>query len=104
MRQIQQVHSKRQIEYDNAQGLSTSALPTGVMLKSDLIQALSYSLSSDDDYLAWAQQSVSNCQFGSQFNAGFADSQATKYKTMFVNLWTPIANQYDLPQTSTGTM
>lgn len=105
MTQIQQVRDQRQTEYNQAQSLSTEALQNGAELKSDLTQALLYSLNADNDYLTWAQQQVSNCQAGSQSSAALAaGSQAVNYKTMFVNLWNPIAAQYALPPTSVGSM
>lgn len=105
VRQIQQVRDQRQTEYTQAKALSTSTLPNGAVLKSDLTKALFYSLTADSDYLAWAQQQESACQAGSQSGAALtADSQAVNYKTLFVNMWNPIAAQYGLPATSVSSM
>jgi serine/threonine-protein kinase len=105
VRQIQQVRDQRQTEYTQAKALSTSTLPNGAVLKSDLTKALFYSLTADSDYLAWAQQQESACQAGSQSGAALtADSQAVNYKTLFVNMWNPIAAQYGLPSTSVSSM
>lgn len=105
VRQIQQVRDQRQTEYNQAKALSTSALQNGAVLKSDLTKALFYSLTADSDYLAWAQQQESACQAGSQSGAALtADSQAVNYKTLFVNMWNPVAAQYGLPATSVSSM
>jgi hypothetical protein len=103
--QIQQVRNQRQTEYNQAQDLSTGALNNGAALKSDLTQALFYSLTADNDYLAWARQQEANCQLGSQSSAALAaGDQAVNYKTLFVNLWNPTAAQYGLPSTSVSAM
>ena len=105
VRQIQRVRDQRQTEYNQAQVLSTGALPNGALLKSDLTKALFYSLSADNSYLTWAQQQESDCQPGSQSSTALtADSQAVNYKTLFVNLWNPIAAQHGLPSTSVSSM
>jgi len=105
VRQIQRVRDQRQTEYDQAQNLSTGALPGGAELKTDLTQALSYSLMADNDYLTWAQQQVTDCQVGSQSSAAVtAGAQARNYKAMFVSRWNPIAAQYALPPASVGSM
>jgi len=105
VRQIQRVRDQRQAEYDQAQNLSTGALPGGAELKTDLTQALSYSLMADNDYLTWAQQQVADCQVGSQSSAAVtAGARARNYKAMFVSRWNPIAAQYALPPASVGSM
>jgi hypothetical protein len=105
LRQIQRVRNQRQTEYGQAQDLSTGALQNGAELKSDLTKALFYSLSADNDYLAWAQQQDSDCQSGSQSTSALTvDDQAVNYKTLFVNLWNPLAAQYGLPSTSVSSM
>jgi len=105
VRQIQRVRDQRQAEYDQAQNLSTGALPGGAELKADLTQALFYSLMADNDYLTWAQQQVADCQAGSQSSAAVtAGAQARNYKAMFVSRWNPIAAQYALPPASVGSM
>ncbi len=103
VRQIRQIRDQRQGEYSRAQGLATDALPDGAELKSDLTQALFYSLSADNDYLRWARQQVaSGCQFSAEANtvANANNVQAVNYKNMFVSLWNPVAARYRLPETS----
>jgi hypothetical protein len=101
--QIQQSADARQTELNAAQGLSTGALPNDATLKSYLVQALQHSLDADDEYLTWAQQEAASCQFGSQPN--IPDNQgSSKYKTLFVGIWNPIASQYGLPTASANTM
>jgi hypothetical protein len=78
-----------------------NALQNGAALKSDLTKALSFSLKADDDYLAWAQQQAISCQPGSPpANATAEGKQAVNYKTLFVGLWNPVANNYGLPATA----
>ena len=105
---LQQIANGRRSELNQAQGLKTEALPNGSALKSDLIQALRYSLNADKDYLAWAQNEEVSCQVGSEANENAAassdDIRATQYKTLFVGLWNPIAAQYGLRPASPYTM
>lgn len=100
--QLQQRVSQRRTEYVQALALSTSALPNGATVKSDLTSALRISLSADRDYLTWARQQE---EFGcsppaesSAYNAAVAASgQVNPLKAAFVQLWNPIAGQYQLP-------
>jgi serine/threonine protein kinase len=103
--QIQNVVSKRSAEYQQAVGLSTSALANGVMLKSDLIAALRDSLNADKDYLTWAQQQLKpGCTPAAKSNtftaAYLADQQAGAAKEAFLRMWNPIAAKYGIQQKS----
>jgi serine/threonine-protein kinase len=101
--QLQQARNGRERELSQADGLSTDALQNGTALKSDLIQALQYSLNADNDYLNWANAQEANCQPGTEQNVGITDNNgATTYKDMFVGLWNPIAGRYDFQQVSPG--
>jgi Protein kinase domain len=101
LQEIQQVENQRQNEYDQAQNTQMSSLPNGAALKSDLVNALYYSLQADQAYLAYANQmQQSGCQSGSQSAALAADNQAVTYKDMFISLWNPIATGYGLPTQS----
>ena len=103
--QIQQVENQRQNEYNSAQNTQTSSLPNGAALKSDLVNALYYSLQADKGYLAYANQmQSSNCQSGSQASALAADGKAVTYKDMFLSLWNPIAATYGLPAQTQGSI
>ena len=105
VQQMQRVRDQRQVEYDQAQTLQTGALSNGAELKSDLTQALSASLSADNDYLTWAQQQEAVCQAGTAPpGIDSANTQALNDKTSFIGLWNPIAEQYDLQQETTSTM
>jgi len=101
---IQGITNQRQTEYGQAQRLSTGALPNGADLKTDLVQALHFSLIADQDYLAWAKGELSGCVPGSQSqSAAYADGnvasdQATTAKQNFVALWNPVAPQYGHPR------
>jgi hypothetical protein len=99
VQQMQRVRDQRQTEYEQAQTLQTGALSNGAELKSDLTQALSVSLSADNDYLTWAQQQQPDCQAGTAPpGIGAANKQADNDKASFVVLWNPIAEQYGLQQ------
>ena len=105
VQQMQRVRDQRQTEYEQAQTLQTGALSNGAELKSDLTQALSVSLSADNDYLTWAQQQQPVCQAGTAPpGIGAANSQADHDKTSFIGLWNPIAEQYGLQQETQASM
>jgi serine/threonine protein kinase len=105
VQQIQRVRDQRQTEYEQAQTLQTGALSNGAELKSDLTQALSVSLSADNDYLTWAQQQQPDCQAGTAPpGIGAANSQADNDKASFIGLWNPIAEQYGLQRETQASM
>jgi hypothetical protein len=102
---LTQIRNQRSSEYGQAQALSVSLLPQGSVLKTDLTQALYYSLMADNDYLAWAsQQSRGPCQDGSEPAPAGANDQASTYKESFTQLWNPIALQYGLTTQSLTSM
>jgi hypothetical protein len=92
--QIQQSASARQGELNTAEGLQVGKLPNGSTLKYDLVQALQYSLTADNDYLSWAESQESSCTGVSPSNVTPANDEATQYKTEFSNLWNQIAFRY----------
>jgi len=105
---IQSVTSQRSAEYQQAQSLPTSALADGAALKSDLVQALSGSLSADQSYLAWSQQELSSCAPGSgsqsaDYGAAVTQSeQVNPVKQQLVGVWNPTAARYGYPQRQPG--
>jgi hypothetical protein len=105
--QLQNVVSQRNSEVSQASALSTSALANGATVKSDLVAALRASLTSDQDYLSWAQQQSSGCKPGAQdgaYQAALgADSQSEAAKQTFASVWNPVASTYGLPQQSAST-
>ena len=103
--QLQNVVNQRASEYGRASTLPTSALPDGTKVKSELITALSSSLTADRDYLTWAQQQLAGgCTPSSQssaYNAAFSASQlADAAKQAFVQVWNPVAARYGVAQNS----
>ena len=103
--QLQTVVNQRASEYSRASALPTSALPGGTQVKSELIAALSSSLTADRDYLTWAQQQqAGGCTPSSQssaYNAAFSASQvADAAKMTFVQVWNPVAARYGIAQNS----
>jgi hypothetical protein len=103
--QLQNVVNQRASEYDRASTLPTSALPDGTKVKSELIAALSSSLTADRDYLTWAQQQLAGGCIPSRqsgaYNAAFSASQlADAAKQAFVQVWNPVAARYGVAQNS----
>ncbi len=111
-RAVNQIHSvvnQRSSEYNRASALSTAALASGAIVKSDLIAALRSSLDADRDYLAWAQQQLSSgctpSAPSSAYNAAHnADQQADASKEAFVQVWNQVAAQYGAQQKSPGSI
>lgn len=95
---IKTVAMQRRDEYAQAQALQTDALPNGAQMKTDLLNALQYSMNADDDYLQWAQQEQTACtpvaDSSAHSAAITASSQASSAKTAFANLWDSIAASY----------
>jgi hypothetical protein len=92
-----QIRNQRSSEYSQAQATAVSQLPEGATLKTDLTQALYYSLQADDQYLSWAdQQSRGPCRDDSEPALAAGNEQAAAYKNSFTQLWNPIALQYGL--------
>jgi hypothetical protein len=103
--QLQNVVSQRSGEYSRAAALPTSALPGGAAVKSQLLTALSRSLTADRDFLTWAQhQQGGGCTPGSQsggYQAAFTASlQAEAAKQAFVRVWNPVAARYGMKSSS----
>ena len=79
-----------------------SALPAAML--QDLTMAWQVSREADQDFADWTQDEISRgCSTDDQsdpsYQAAMApDNEATTYKKAFVALWTPIANEYGLPQ------
>jgi serine/threonine protein kinase len=99
---LTRIRDQRNGEYLKAQDLSVSQLPQGISLKSDLTQALRYSLLADNDYLDWAdEENLDGCQTGtepgqpeSSDNTAHDNSQASAFKGNFLPLWRPIATHH----------
>jgi serine/threonine protein kinase len=105
--QIQTVDNSRATEFTDAKKLQTGAIPNGGALKSELLQSLQISVTTDGEYLSWAQQQeTTGCASGessSYYQQALADdSTATTDKTMFVDTWNPIAIKYGLTQYQAG--
>jgi hypothetical protein len=103
---ISAVAGQRATEYDQASAASTGALPNGSELKSELLSALSNSVSADHDFLQWAQQNE-NCQGTAPVNAAYssgitASANAVTAKEAFVRLWNPIAANDGFPTRQEG--
>jgi len=103
--QLRNVVSQRSGEYSRVAGLPTSALPGGAAVKSQLLTALSRSLTADRDFLTWAQhQQGGGCTPGNQsggYQAAFSASlQAEAAKQAFVRVWNPVAARYGIKSSS----
>jgi serine/threonine-protein kinase len=104
---IGDIASERSSELNQAKNLQVSAIPNGASLKSDLMDALSLSLQIDQDYYHWAQQQLnSSCGTGLDStyyeDANNQDPNASAAKANFLDLWDPIASQYNLTQFNDG--
>lgn len=102
---IRAVVDQRVGEYNQASALSTAALASGAIVKSDLITALRDSLAADREYLTWAQQELnSGCTPDAQssaYNAAYqADQRADASKDAFIQVWNPVAARYGVQQKS----
>jgi hypothetical protein len=103
---IQNVSQERSDELSQATSLQVNALPDGQSLQSDLVNALTYSLAADQDFLRWAQSLLNGgcsdpAPETSAYQAGFSESaKAGVAKTQFVQLWNPIADTQGLPTRS----
>jgi serine/threonine protein kinase len=98
---IQDVVGQRTSQYNQASALPTTTLPSGTIVKSDLITALRDSLNADRDYLTWAQQQLNTgctpTAQSSAYNAAYhADQQADAAKETFAQVWNPVAARYGL--------
>ena len=101
--QLQDVVTQRSSEYSKAAALTTSALPQGSAVKSELMSALRMSLTADREFLAWAQQQqAGGCTPTAQsaaYNAAYSDSEtADAAKQSFVQVWNPVAAKYGIRQ------
>ncbi len=97
--------SRHQLLQQLAQIAGLPTLPTGMV--TDLTTAWQVSATVDEDYVKWAQDEAGNgCSTGtSDPNYEAAEDpnlQATASKTAFVNLWNPLAQQYDLATYNQG--
>jgi len=102
---IQSVVNQRDTEYHRALKLTTTALPHGAAVKSNLTAALRGSLNADRAYLTWAQQQLANgcvptSQSSAYSTATAAGAQADAAKQAFVQVWNPVAARYGVPRTS----
>ena len=107
--QLQGVVNQRVGEYSQASALSTSALPDGTAMKSELIGALSNSLKADRDYLTWARHQVAGrCRPSDQSSAYNAANGASLVadaaKKAFVQAWNPVAAKYGIKPDSASSI
>jgi serine/threonine protein kinase len=103
---ISAVVNQRSDEYSQASGLSTSALPNGAALRSDLLSALGYSVTADKGFLTWAQEELNGgCSGTAQLTPAYGDgvtasAKAVTAKNSFLELWNPVASSQGLPTRS----
>lgn len=105
--QLQHVVNQRVTEARKASALLTAALPDGAAVKSDLVAALTSSLASDRDFLAWARQRQDQgCAAAGPsgaYNAAVSASQtADAAKLTFTRAWNPVAARYGIKPISPG--
>jgi hypothetical protein len=98
---LTRIRDQRSSEYAQARDLSVALLPQGAILKSDLTQALRYSLLVDNEYLDWAAvENQDGCQGGTEPQLVADNAQASAFKGDFLRLWDPIGAQHGLAQPS----
>ncbi len=95
--------SNRQTLLTQLSALNLSGLPNNTQLSQALAGAWTASKASDQFYSKWANDELAGCSSNNTSdpnyqNAQTTDAQSTADKTIFSNLWNPIANQYGLPQ------
>ena len=76
-------------------------------LLSDLTQAWQASIAADQAFAQWANDELANCTPNDTGSAAYQatvtpDNNATKYKTLFVAQWNPLAGKYGLTQYQQG--
>jgi hypothetical protein len=76
-----------------------SALPPALL--SDLASAWQASIAADQAFATWANDEAAHCVPDDTSSAAYQatvgpDNNATTYKTAFVSLWNPIADNYGL--------
>ena len=82
-----------------------AALPPALL--SDLTQAWQASIAADQAFAQWANDELANCTPNDTGSAAYQatvtpDNNATKYKTLFVAQWNPIAAKYGLTRYQQG--
>jgi len=82
-----------------------AALPPALL--SDLTQAWQASIAADQAFAQWANDELANCTPNDTGSAAYQatvtpDNNATKYKTLFVAQWNPLAAKYGLTQYQQG--
>jgi hypothetical protein len=106
---IRTAAGQRQSEYNQAQSLAVSALPSGAAAKANLTRALFYSHQADNNYLTWAQEEQNGCFVSSQSSAYNAansySAQANTAKGNFASIWNEqIAPPYHEPTVVPGNL
>jgi len=106
--EIQQVVIGRQTLLRQLSTTSLSAVPNGTLVIADLRSAWLISKRIDQDFSQWANAEVTDsCHLGDSNVASYRatevlDPRSTAIKTIFVNLWNPIALQLNQPSTWTA--
>jgi len=106
--QLQQVVSDRQTLLDELNTVSLSAVPNGVLVMRDLRKSWLISERIDQDFNQWASIELNNnCGLSDSSIANYQatnvlDPRSTAMKSVFVNLWDPIARRLNQPSTWTA--
>jgi len=106
--EIQQVASNRQILLQQLSSTSLSSLPRGESLTYDLRSSWMISERIDQDFSQWAlTEQENNCNLSDSDIPSYQatdvlDPKSTAIKTVFVNLWNPIARNMGQPSSWTA--
>jgi hypothetical protein len=102
---VDDVVSRRTDEVTQAQGLDLSAVPNGVELGTDLVALLQTSSAADSAYADYVHAvDEDGCHAGkSAYNRGNdLSATAQSAKSTFFAVWTPLADEFNLPPHSTN--
>jgi hypothetical protein len=106
--EIQQVANARQTSLQQLSTTSVSSIPNGALVMHDLRSAWLISERIDVDFYEWANTEQANsCSLSDSSIANYnatnvLDPKSTAIKTVFVNLWDPIARQLNQPSSWTA--
>jgi hypothetical protein len=106
---LQQITTEREDQVRRGQALAVDQLPGGTQLRTQLVQALTYSLQADQKFVAWARTTATNgCTGHATHDADWTAAQAASTsartsKQSFAQLWNPIATGYGFSTRSEAT-
>lgn len=101
---LNMITKARRAQLDAVRALQVDAIKSGSSIQSRLEDAVNASLNADESFLAWARgRTADNCSIDrsgdSDYQKGLSFSEgASAAKQSFLDLWNPVAREYDLPE------